>query len=75
MAAQKEHARERQRGKHLHSRAGPSYDECGSSDDGEATPIASPLQQVPVLPPLVPDLSSESEESDGFTSPPPEFGE
>ncbi|KAF9468266.1 hypothetical protein BDZ94DRAFT_1246362 [Collybia nuda] len=36
------------------------------SNDGDRTPTATSSS----LPPLIPDLSSESEESDGFTSPP-----
>lgn len=68
-------ARERQRSKPLYARAPMSAGESSESD-GEVTPLAtSPLTQAPALPPLIPDLSSESEESDGFTSPPLEFGE
>lgn len=57
-------------GRHLHPRAvgyrqsSPDINE-GSDDEAQRTPTAT----FPVLPPLIPDLSSESDESDGFTSP------
>ncbi|KAI0765949.1 hypothetical protein BD413DRAFT_450085, partial [Trametes elegans] len=59
------------RGKHLHPRATFDRD---LAEDNDLTPRQSPrVDQFP-LPPLVPDLSSESsEESDGIASPPPEL--
>ncbi|KAM5543687.1 hypothetical protein V8D89_002938 [Ganoderma adspersum] len=57
-------------GKHLHPRA--VTDDRLLDDD--LTPRQSPRDDTHLLPPLVPDLSSESsEESDGFSSPPPEL--
>ncbi|KAJ6630148.1 hypothetical protein B0H10DRAFT_1985213 [Mycena sp. CBHHK59/15] len=45
-----------------------AYAVAADPDDSERTPTrTAPLP----LPPLIPDLSSESDESDGFTSPPP----
>ncbi|KZT06985.1 uncharacterized protein LAESUDRAFT_652023 [Laetiporus sulphureus 93-53] len=64
------------RGRHLHPRAvrNVSYRERERDDeddeDDDPTPRGTPL--IPALPALVPDLSSESDESDGFTSPPTE---
>ncbi|KAI0823510.1 hypothetical protein BC628DRAFT_1278350, partial [Trametes gibbosa] len=59
------------RGRHLHPRA--VYDR-DSQEDNDLTPRQSPRIDHFPLPPLVPDLSSESsEESDGIASPPPEF--
>ncbi|KAI1789259.1 hypothetical protein LXA43DRAFT_1155179 [Ganoderma leucocontextum] len=57
-------------GKHLHPRAVPN----DRSLDDDRTPRQSPRDDAHPLPPLVPDLSSESsEESDGFSSPPPQL--
>jgi len=66
------------KGRHLHPRAVPSayrdsspnVDEAADEDDDEEQ--LTPTSTYPVLPPLIPDLSSESDESDGFTSPPSE---
>ncbi|KAI0375975.1 hypothetical protein BV20DRAFT_910885, partial [Pilatotrama ljubarskyi] len=60
-------------GKHLHPRA--VADRNGdAADDNDLTPRQSPRTDHFPLPPLVPDLSSESsEESDGIASPPPEL--
>ncbi|CAL1698704.1 unnamed protein product [Somion occarium] len=64
-------------GKHLHPRARmdvqasyPYEDE--DDEDNDLTPKATPTAYFHPLPPLIPDLSSssESEESDGATSPP-----
>lgn len=68
-----------QNGRHLHPRAvaaayrepSPEIDEEPDEDDDEAQ--RTPTHTFPALPSLIPDLSSESDESDGFTSPPPEF--
>jgi len=65
-----------QNGRHLHPRAvasayrepSPDIDEVADEDEALRTPTRTLL----VPPPLIPDLSSESEESDGFISPPPE---
>ena len=54
-------------GRHLHPRATSALP---IEEDDDPTPRASP--HLP-LPALVPDLSSESDESDGFTSPPNEL--
>ncbi|EIW54639.1 uncharacterized protein TRAVEDRAFT_73830 [Trametes versicolor FP-101664 SS1] len=60
------------RGKHLHPRAAGHDREA--YEDNDLTPRQSPRVDHFPLPPLVPDLSSESsEESDGIASPPPEF--
>ncbi|TFK88626.1 hypothetical protein K466DRAFT_444516, partial [Polyporus arcularius HHB13444] len=61
-------------GKHLHPRAVDGHDPRSFSDD-DPTPRQSPrVDYHPPLPPLIPDLSSESsEESDGVASPPPEL--
>jgi hypothetical protein len=65
-----------QNGRHLHPRAvafreqSSDVDEDADEDDDEAQ--RTPTHIFPVLPSLIPDLSSESDESDGFTSPPPE---
>ncbi|KAI0353976.1 hypothetical protein OH77DRAFT_1364228, partial [Trametes cingulata] len=57
-------------GRHLHPRAVPERD----AEDNDLTPRQSPRADLFPLPPLVPDLSSESsEESDGIASPPPEL--
>ncbi|KAI8974777.1 hypothetical protein BD414DRAFT_497434 [Trametes punicea] len=59
------------RGKHLHPRVVSDRD---LSDDNDPTPRQSPRVDHFPLPPLIPDLSSESsEESDGIASPPPEL--
>ncbi|KAI0641303.1 hypothetical protein C8Q79DRAFT_883562, partial [Trametes meyenii] len=59
------------RGRHLHPRAVADRD---AYDDSDLTPRQSPRADHFPLPPLVPDLSSESsEESDGIASPPPEL--
>lgn len=52
-------------GRHLHPRAVNSH--TPSEHEVEEDP---PTGSYPILPPLIPDLSSESEESDGFISPP-----
>ncbi|KAH9848805.1 hypothetical protein C2E23DRAFT_686770, partial [Lenzites betulinus] len=60
------------RGRHLHPRAVQERERDGEDDD--LTPRQSPRADHFPLPPLVPDLSSESsEESDGIASPPPEL--
>ncbi|KAH7919562.1 hypothetical protein BV22DRAFT_1022785 [Leucogyrophana mollusca] len=62
-------------GIHLHPRAVSSQmsyspPRMGATDDD---PQRTPTRTSPMtLPPLIPDLSSESDESDGFVSPPPE---
>ncbi|PIL30090.1 hypothetical protein GSI_07768 [Ganoderma sinense ZZ0214-1] len=57
-------------GKHLHPRAVTD----DYSLDNDLTPRQSPRGDNHLLPPLVPDLSSESsEESDSFSSTPPEL--
>jgi hypothetical protein len=77
--AQSSHAKRRptvQNGRHLHPRAvasayreqSPDTDEDADEDEGQRTPTHT----FPPVPSLIPDLSSESDESDGFTSPPPE---
>lgn len=58
-------------GRDLHPRAiafnaSRQQRQVDSDSDGDRTPTATTSS----LPPLIPDLSSESEESDGFTSPP-----
>ena len=61
-------------GRHLHPRAVAAYrdpsphidDEADDDDEEQRTPTHA----LPVLPSLIPDLSSESDESDCFTSPP-----
>ena len=60
--------------KHLHPRAvGDAYGYDSRHDD-DPTPRQSPRVDYHPLPPLIPDLSSESsEESDGVASPPPEL--
>ncbi|CCM05984.1 uncharacterized protein FIBRA_08225 [Fibroporia radiculosa] len=63
-------------GRHQHPRASPSYPHQRDDDDAEdddLTPRATPVATMPVLPPLIPDLSSESDESDGFASPAPDY--
>lgn len=64
-------------GRHLHPRAVASAYRASSTDIGEAADEdeaqQTPTSTYPVLPPLIPDLSSESDESDGFTSPPSEY--
>ena len=56
------------RGKHHYPRAADHH------LDDDPTPRQSPRVDYHPLPPLVPDLSSESsEESDGIASPPPEL--
>jgi len=63
-------------GRHLHPRAVAAYrdpsphfdDEAEEEDEGQRTPTHT----FPALPSLIPDLSSESDESDCFTSPQPE---
>lgn len=61
-------------GRHLHPRAvnytshPPSEDEDEYLDDEDAQ--QTPTRTYPIVPPLIPDLSSESDESDGFISPP-----
>ncbi|KAH7910558.1 hypothetical protein BJ138DRAFT_1126756 [Hygrophoropsis aurantiaca] len=68
--------RRSQHGIHLHPRAvsNPISHQSlimGANDDD---PQRTPTRTAPMtLPPLIPDLSSESDESDGFVSPPPEF--
>lgn len=66
-------------GRHLHPRAvnytshrqpSPSEDDDEYRDDEDIQ--RTPTGSYPILPPLIPDLSSESDESDGFISPPPE---
>ncbi|RPD60426.1 hypothetical protein L226DRAFT_574395 [Lentinus tigrinus ALCF2SS1-7] len=58
-------------GKHLHPRAVDGHD---PRHDDDPTPRQSPRVDYHPLPPLIPDLSSESsEESDGVASPPPEL--
>ncbi|OSX61315.1 hypothetical protein POSPLADRAFT_1074898 [Postia placenta MAD-698-R-SB12] len=62
-------------GRHLHPRAAPGFvarETDDDDDDDDPTPRATPTVTVPALPQLIPDMSSESEESDGFTSPPTE---
>lgn len=63
-------------GRHLHPRAVAyrdlSHDEDDDHLDEQEESQRTPTRNFPILPPLIPDLSSESEESDGFTSPPPE---
>ncbi|KAI0948194.1 hypothetical protein AcW1_009774 [Taiwanofungus camphoratus] len=67
-------------GRHLHPRAALATDglplcfedDRADDDDEDPTPQATPLAHHHPLPPLVPDLSSESDESDGFASPPGE---
>ncbi|KAI0325643.1 hypothetical protein GY45DRAFT_1207267, partial [Cubamyces sp. BRFM 1775] len=63
------------RGKHLHpSRVNSDNHHAAPADDNDLTPRQSPRVDHFPLPPLVPDLSSESsEESDGIASPPPEL--
>ena len=59
------------RGRHQHPRAADHHD---YRVDDDPTPRQSPRVDYHPLPLLVPDLSSESsEESDGMSSPPPEF--
>jgi len=60
-------------GRDLHPRAmavnnyrSPIPQQIDEDEDAERTPTRT----FPALPPLIPDLSSESEESDGFASPP-----
>ncbi|KAJ7270759.1 hypothetical protein B0H12DRAFT_1093713 [Mycena haematopus] len=64
------------RGASVHPRALEAYefdDDDEDERDAERTPTrTSPYIPLPAPPPLVPDLSSESDESDGFASPPPE---
>ncbi|KAH9836057.1 uncharacterized protein C8Q71DRAFT_672403, partial [Rhodofomes roseus] len=55
-------------GRHLHPRAAAALP--ANEEDDDPTPRASPHAPLPAL---VPDLSSESDESDGFTSPPNEL--
>ncbi|KAI0305917.1 hypothetical protein B0F90DRAFT_1814753 [Multifurca ochricompacta] len=55
------------KGKHMHPRRA-----LGLGLGSEPTPDRTTTSSV-IPPPLVPDLSSESDESDGFTSSPPEF--
>ncbi|KZT66261.1 hypothetical protein DAEQUDRAFT_740126 [Daedalea quercina L-15889] len=59
-------------GRHLHPRAASALPVAHHADeeDDDPTPRASPHAPLPAL---VPDLSSESDESDGFTSPPNEL--
>ncbi|OSD04979.1 hypothetical protein PYCCODRAFT_1342325, partial [Trametes coccinea BRFM310] len=65
------------RGKHLHPSRVPGADRDIPDESNDLTPRQSPrLDHFPALPvpPLIPDLSSESsEESDGIASPPPEL--
>jgi hypothetical protein len=64
-------------GRHLHPRAvtsayresSPDIDQMTDEDEAQRTPTST----YPILPPLIPDLSSESDESDGFTSPPSDY--
>jgi len=59
-------------GNHAHPRAASSRTSSSPSQPVEDDPI--PMRTSPLmLPPLIPDLSSESDESDGFTSLPPSF--
>ncbi|KAJ7889961.1 hypothetical protein B0H14DRAFT_2691408 [Mycena olivaceomarginata] len=65
------------RGGSLHPRALAAYEaqkqqleDEGDDDDDEEAERTPHAHKSP--PPLVPDLSSESDESDGFASPPPE---
>jgi len=62
-----------QHGIHLHPRAAFNHSSpvklCGVDDDGSQR---VPRRCSPTQPPLIPDLSSESDESDGFISPPPD---
>lgn len=61
-----------QHGIHIHPRAvfnnQSSVSRLNSIDESSQR---APRRSSPVQPPLTPDLSSESDESDGFTSPPP----
>lgn len=53
---------------HVRSLPHGAVGKAGEVDDAERTPTRT----FPALPKLIPDLSSESDESDGFISPPPE---
>lgn len=61
-------------GRHLHPRAVASaYRESSMDSDDAGDEEHTPTSTYPTLPSLVPDLSSESDESDGFASPPSEY--
>ncbi|KAH9939933.1 hypothetical protein B0H21DRAFT_794827 [Amylocystis lapponica] len=59
-------------GRHLHPRVGLNSEKYHEEEDEDEdpTPKATPLAHQRPLPPLIPDLSSESDDSDGFMSPP-----
>jgi hypothetical protein len=66
-------------GRDLHPRAlafnsnGRSLPKCRDNDEGLEDAQRTPTRTMPVLPPLIPDLSSESDESDSFSYSPQTF--